>query len=173
MSFTTAAVLVAWVAIALLAFVVSHLVRQVSLLSERRGRSRHSTSSPMAPHEDVMRQLGEPSRRFTVALVVGESCGNCHRLLPRYVELVRDHSDRDASFSVAALDDGRGLHELAGGLAVSPYARHWAEPLGIHVTPYLLVLDRVRNEVSGRAVGSAEALEEAVMSALAVEELAR
>ncbi|MDP8927904.1 MAG: hypothetical protein M3O70_04810 [Actinomycetota bacterium] len=172
MSFTTAAVLVAWVAIALLAFVVSHLVRQVSLLSDRRGHRRPTTSTPMTPPEEVVRQVGDLGRRFTVALVVGESCVSCHRLLPRYLELVRDHVDRDASFSVAALGDGRGLLELTDGVAVSSHARHWAEPLGIRVTPYLLVIDQARNEASGRAVGSTDALEEAVTSALAVAELA-
>lgn len=173
MSFTTAAVLVAWVAIALLAFVVSHLVRQVSLIADRRAHTRPPTATTVTPPpEGVVRQVGDPGQRFTVALVVGESCRSCHRLLPRYMELARDHADRDVSFSVAALGDGRGLLEVTDGVPVSSHARHWAEPLGINVTPYLLVIDRARNVASGRAVGSTDALDEAVASALAVEALA-
>lgn len=172
MSFLTAAVVVAWVAIALLAFVVAHLVRQVSLLAGRGAQSPPVTPSATAPPEEVLRQVGDPTRRFALVLVVGESCMTCHRLLPRYLELARGHSDRDASFAVAALTDGKGLHELVDGLPVLRHAKGWTESIGVSVTPYLLIMDSMRKEASGRAVGSTEALEEAVTSALAVEEIA-
>ncbi len=172
MSFTTAAVLVAWIAIALLAFVVSHLVRQVSLLSGRGGQSNLAEPTVLPPPEEVLRQAGDPKRRLALILVVGESCLTCHRVLPGYVELAHAHSRGDASFSVAALDDASSLHGLSDGLPVMRDARRWTESIGISVTPYLLIFDRVRNEASGRAVGSTEALRDAVSSALALEEIA-
>lgn len=73
---------------------------------------------------------------------------------------------------MAALGDGKALHELVDGLPVLFDAKRWTQSIGISVTPYLLVIDHARNEASGRAVGSTEALEEAVASALAVEGIA-
>ncbi len=172
MTFTTAAVLVAWVAIALLAFVVSHLVRQVSLLAGRGGHRPSAQPTVMPPPEDVLRQVADPARRFALVLVVGESCLTCHRILSGYQALARANSQRDATFSVAALGDGTNFHELLDGLPMVTHARRWTESIGISITPYLLVVDRVRNETSGRAVGSTEALTDAVTSALVLEEIA-
>ncbi|MFN2556491.1 MAG: hypothetical protein ABR592_06375 [Nitriliruptorales bacterium] len=171
MSFTTAAVLVAWIAIALLAFVVSHLVRQVSLLAGWGGQRPLAKARLMPPPQEVLRQVVDPARRFALVLVVGESCGTCHRILPTYLELARSHSQGDASFSLAALGDGRSLVGLGHDLPVLPHAERWTEAIGISVTPYLLIVDRVRNETSGRAVGSTEALRDAVTSALALQEI--
>ncbi len=172
MTFTTAAVLVAWVAIALLAFVVSHLVRQVSLLTGRGGLRPSAESTVVRPPEDVLRQVADPARRFALVLVVGESCMTCHGILSGYRALARANTHRDATFSVAALGDGTSFHGLVDGLPMVTHARRWTESLGISITPYLLVLDLVRNEASGRAVGSTEALSDAITSALALEEIA-
>jgi hypothetical protein len=89
MSFQTSALILSWVAILLLALVVSGLVRQVHALSiGTLGRPGSVGLRPGSP-APRFRDLAPPSPATLVLLFLDHACATCDRLLDEAAELVQ------------------------------------------------------------------------------------
>jgi hypothetical protein len=88
MSFQTSALILSWIAILLLALVVSGLVRQVHALSN--GAVRRSESIGLRPGAPAprFRDLAPPSPAALVLLFLDQGCATCDQLLEEGTELV-------------------------------------------------------------------------------------
>lgn len=117
MDFVTSALLVSWVAIALLALVVSGLVRQVHQLSRggaarTPGRVGVTPGSP-APHPGELLAEGRP----TLLLFLSPDCRTCTRVLAVadriHTDATGDHPEVRAVYAADAPAQGPALPVLA------------------------------------------------------------
>jgi len=156
MSFQTSALLLSWVAILLLAFVVSGLVRQVHAL----------TAGAASVARRVGPAVGAPAPRFEplapavpgplVLVFAGEGCRTCGSLLPRAAQ----HAGPGVTIRVcypgavpADAPEPRGaLAEVHGGEA------ELFQLYQIVATPYGVLVDAAGRVVEALPIGSADAL---------------
>lgn len=154
MSFQTSALILSWVAILLLALVVSGLIRQIHALSAGGGQRPGSLGPlPGAPAPGVDR-LAPDRRRPVVLLFLSADCRTCAEAL--------DEAGR-------AGPDGVPLRVLYAGagpavgdlpLPVDTGQAELFERYDVIVTPFAVVVDRTGLVVSAEPVGSRAALRE-------------
>ena len=92
MSFQTSALILSWVAILLLALVVSGLVRQVQQLSSTAMRHPEPVGLPPGAPAPAFHTLAPLSTATTVLLFLQPGCGTCTELLDE----ASRHDDLDA-----------------------------------------------------------------------------
>ena len=163
MSFIESAVLLAWVAVATLAFSVAALLRRVNDLDAQLNGGQAS-SVRMGP------RLGEaipPTPLLTeqtpaVMLFAESGCRSCKEVLPVFAEFAARGSKHEAQWLVVyrgARDSSNGaLH----GVSLHENRRDAFEQLGIGVTPYIVATTDKRVVVASEPVGSKSTLSNAL-----------
>ena len=162
MSFTTSALVLAWVAIVLLALGLAGLLRQVALLTRQletgasaapgpaggpllAGRGPRTTRELVgfrAPADVVDRVLHEGAHRTLVAFV-SPSCSSCSLTLRT---LAADEMVAAGSVGLTLVSTGAcepGLADAAGAARITclPQGRELMDRLAVPATPYLVALD--------------------------------
>jgi hypothetical protein len=151
-SFALAALLVSWVAIALLVLVVG------SLHARLRRLERLDAAARPAPYASLLgRDLGalvgmaEPPRAL---LFVSSSCSSCARLLDEI-------ASPSSSLSTAiAWTDGEPPADAPAGATVLHDGARLSAELGVRVTPFALVADASGRVVRAGPVASLRSLEQ-------------
>ncbi|WP_151523879.1 hypothetical protein [Serinicoccus kebangsaanensis] len=157
MSFTASALVLAFVAIALLALGLAGLLRQVSLLTRQleggqTARARTSgTSGARTTQElvgfrvpdDLAGQLLDGGSGHTVLAFVSPGCSSCSLTLRG---LAADPAVRDGTLALTLVSAGScepGLADAtgAGRLTCVPQGRALMDRLAVPATPYLAMLD--------------------------------
>lgn len=158
MSFTVSALLLSWVAIALLALVVSGLVRQVHALTT--GGADAVSARRIGP------VAGAPAPRFDelaptvpgplVLLFAGEGCRTCAQLLPAAADTAGAGVTVRALYPAAVPPDapppGGALASVRGAAAELFQLYH------VVATPYAVLVGADGRVVESRPLGSADAL---------------
>ncbi|WP_298888686.1 hypothetical protein [uncultured Serinicoccus sp.] len=154
MSFTASALVLAFVAIALLALGLAGLLRQVSLLTQQ------LEGGAAAPHQgagarttrelvgfrvpgDLAAELVDPTARHTLLAFVSPGCSSCSLTLRA---LAADPQVADGSAALTLVSAGScapGLQDAdgAGRLRCLPQGRTVMDRLAVPATPYLALLD--------------------------------
>lgn len=152
MSFMQSALLLAWVAIALLALGFAGLLRQVTLLSRGQagGGATASTGAPRSTRDLVgfrlpahgdLAGLVEPGAHRTVVAFVSPGCSSCAITLSGLTEVT---DVRDGSVALVAVSTGScepALKHLAGTGRCLAQGRPLVEALHVPATPYLMAVD--------------------------------
>lgn len=139
MSFTSAALLVSWFAIALLALGFAGLTRQVVTLSRRGTAAGHAvrTTSDLVglalPTHGDLAPLRRPGR--PLVLFVSPGCPSCHALVGDIAALGLGHR-----FTVVSSGTCSGT-ESAPSIVCLGEARDVFDRLAVPATPYLMSLD--------------------------------
>ncbi|MDT0264774.1 hypothetical protein RM844_00560 [Streptomyces sp. DSM 44915] len=161
MDFVTSALLVSWVAIALLALVVSGLVRQVHQLS-RGGVARAPgrlgvTPGSAAPHADEL--LADDvlaAGRETLLLFLSAECRTCAQVLTVAAEL----AERPAAPAVRAVYAGAAPADATATAAV-PVTEHRPDLFTAYdaiATPFAVVVGATGRVLRSEPLGAAAAL---------------
>ncbi|GAA4879526.1 hypothetical protein [Serinicoccus chungangensis] len=154
MSFTASALVLAFVAIALLALGLAGLLRQVSLLTQQleggaaaphRGAGARTTRELVGFRVpgDLAAELVDPAARHTLLAFVSPGCSSCSITLR---SLAADPQVVDGSTAltlVSAGSCGPGLQDAEGSarLHCLPQGRAVMDRLAVPATPYLALLD--------------------------------
>lgn len=159
MSFQVTALLLTWVALAVLALAMSGLVRQIHVLSGRRTSSQYGPTpgTPVADFGGLPSRDGKP----LLLLFASDHCESCSQLLP----LLRDLSSREQWFHAAALFAESAPIPMVDGLTVIENQRDVFDRLGVAAVPFGVWCDPQRRIASSTPLGSEEALHEFVHSA--------
>lgn len=157
-SFTLAALLVTWAAVALLAFLATSLHIRI-----RRLEQAGATPAGRTPYGSIIGQSlakmlpNRPDRETQAVLFVSHACGSCEKLLDEVgngswtVPTAVLWSDvRPADLTLPP-----PLHALDDGPAI-------ARDLGVRATPFLLVLDAEARVVRAGPVNTVRAMQELV-----------
>jgi hypothetical protein len=143
MNFTIAAIVLAWIAITLLALVVSGLVRHVYALTaavagqrEAREEQVHERPSALeigaaAPSIDGAEGVG--AGKPALLLFVDAACGTCERVLVSFAALAMQHSE-DAAFVV--LFSGRPSTFESPPVQVLAHMARTFQRYSVPMTPY-------------------------------------
>lgn len=155
MTFLESAVLLAWVALALLAFGLAGLLRQVGLLTRRQlggGESQAAAGDPLArttrdlvgfrlPADGALADLLDQRAHRTLAVFVSPACPSCAQTLAALAA----HPDvTSGSVALVAVSTGScapAEAELRGAGRCVPSGRALLEQLHVPATPYLVALD--------------------------------
>lgn len=162
MTFTSSALVLAWVAIVLLALGLAGLLRQVSLLTRQlehgsgdgaaqglgQGQGRRSARTTRelvgfrAP-EDVLDRVLHDGAHRTVVAFVSPGCSSCSLTLRALAseESVAAGSVGLTLVSTGSCDPGLADAEGAGRVACVPRGRDLMDLLAVPATPYLVALD--------------------------------
>lgn len=155
MSFTTSAIVLAWIAIVLLALGFAGLLLQVQRLSgdARRGGPEASASGVARtprdlvgfafPDAGLLAEFADPRAERTVVLVGTPGCTSCERTLQRLCAMPEtgSHLHSVTLVSTGATEPFERVLEAPGAVRMLPQARDSVDRLGVPGTPYLLVLD--------------------------------
>jgi hypothetical protein len=139
MSFSSSALLVSWLAIALLALGFAGLARQVAALSRRGGSSGAAvrTTSDLIglalPTSGDLARLRHPGR--LLVLFVSPGCPSCHALIGDIATL-----GLDQRVTVVSSGTCSGV-ESAPSIVCIAQARDILDRLAVPATPYLMSLD--------------------------------
>jgi hypothetical protein len=153
MSFQTSALILSWVAILLLALVVSGLIRQVHALSAGGGQRPGSLGPPPGSPAPGIDLLAPDRRRPVVLLFLSENCRTCAEAL--------DEAGRAGPGGVPVRALYAGAGPAATGDQPVPIDSGQAELFeryDVIVTPFAVVVDRTGRVVSAEPVGSGAAL---------------
>ena len=165
MSFTMSAFLVTWAAIALLAFAMSGLVRQVHALASQQAVPLRAGPPIGAVLPDLDGALRfPPPARPTVLLFSEATCSTCAELLPELARLAGEHRER-IQFGVVF----RGPGTAVDGPVVAAF-EHRSElfdRLGISAVPYAIVTSPRGVVLDARPTGSVALLRRLVDAAVA------
>lgn len=154
MSFQTSALILSWVAILLLALVVSGLVRQVQQLSSTAVRRPESVGLRPGTPAPAFSTLAPESPATLVLLFLQPGCGTCAELLDE----ASRQADRDAlEFRVLYRD---GVPPEAADLPVTAFGDRadLFERYDAIATPFAVVVDRSGRVLRSEPVGSRAAL---------------
>lgn len=168
MSFTMSALLITWLAIALLAFAMSGLVRQVHALAS--SQAAHPRIGP--PIGAVLPELNGTLRAShptnpTVLLFSEATCSTCAELLPELARLATEHRE--------AIQVGvyfRGKRTPIDGPTVGPTVETFEnqskvfDRLGISAVPYAIVTSPQGVVLDSQLTGSVALLRQLVNSAV-------
>lgn len=158
MSFTTAAVVLAWVAITLLGLALSGLMRQIHLLRAAHGS--HGVvpvGLPAGTRAPTVEEIG-PWDYPAVLLFVRDGCPSCVRVLPIFNQLAAHH--RHLRFAVVS-SDGAAIERAASSTLIRDHDGELFSTFQIPAAPYAVgVRDGVITAAS--PVGSDGMLEEFV-----------
>lgn len=161
MSFTESALLAAWLAIALLGFALSGVVRQVRVLSSSGGARLRSPDASNVGRR-LPRDLLTTDATRHVFLFVKPRCDVCERRLKELDTLAVGHSP---SLAFAAVFPHASNGFDASHVRVFSSQSHLLEEFPIPVTPYGIVATADGTIVGSRAVGSEEELRRLVAEA--------
>ena len=158
MTFEQTALLLAWLAILVLALVVSGLVRQLRTLTVARHgpAALHGVRSPVGTTVAGLLD-GTETALPTVALFVDAECRACHERLKELREILDARSGTDLRFVAVFRGDANGM-PMGERLATIVGAASLFERLGVHATPYGVVVDRDAVVREARPIGSLDAL---------------
>ncbi|ANS79114.1 hypothetical protein SGUI_1718 [Serinicoccus hydrothermalis] len=157
MSFTTSALVLAFVAIALLALGLAGLLRQVTLLTRQleggpgagspgTGTGAARTTRELVGFrlpEDLAAQVLDPGAGHTVLAFVSPGCSSCSLTLRA---LAADPAVRDGALALGVVSAGSCEPALADAhgaarLTCRPQGRGLMDRLAVPATPYLALLD--------------------------------
>jgi hypothetical protein len=156
MDFDTSAILLAWLAIAVLAFAMAGLLRQVVLLRSALAGSEAGGLGPGIGAPAPALPGIEYAGRRTVLLFADDKCESCRSILDALAAESEDPSMAD----VVVLFSGS-----ANGHAVAPerlfvQQSELFDRLAVNVTPFALMVDADSRIVAAEPVGSAAMLDE-------------
>ncbi|MFG1952051.1 hypothetical protein [Micromonospora sp. NPDC048830] len=156
MSFQTSALILSWIAILLLALVVSGLVRQVHALSSGAVQRRPESVGlrPGSPAPGLARLVPAPSAVPLVLLFLDRECGTCAEVL---AEAAGQVDPARLEFRVLYRDDPPAH---AAGLPVTVLGGQGElfERYDVLVTPFATVVDRAGRVLRAEPLGSRAAL---------------
>lgn len=161
MSFVASAFIVTWIALILLAFALSGVIRQVRHLSQ------HDLPTRRAALDGPRRQLRMPGVDVPLLLLLVD--GSCQVCKERFDDLRRQsdrHRAERVAFAVASRDGPAPGGDRAANLMIYDHADEIFEAVAPRVLPYGLVLDASGEVVDSTAVGSARQLEQLTAVAL-------
>jgi thiol-disulfide isomerase/thioredoxin len=161
MSFQTSAIVLAWVAIAILAFALSGLLRQLHLIRATLDPQRRVTLGPprgiVAPPVDGAGRDGW--RRPTVLLFMDSGCQTCQAIQTELEELsARDDVDFVAVFAGEA--DGH-VPERVTLVTGEPDA---FKQFNVSFTPFAVAVDSDGRVAAAQPLGSVDSLREFLLS---------
>ncbi|MET7640865.1 hypothetical protein [Streptomyces sp. NPDC005438] len=167
MDFVTSALLVSWVAIALLAFVVAGLVRQVHQLTRAGGTRRASSPrkvgiDPGRPAPAIDELAGQD--QDAVLLFLSDTCHTCEDVLAAAGEWVRREAPEQ--LAVRAVYAETTVTATDEVVPVLPDRADLFEAYDALATPYAVIVDRTGRVRRSEPVGSASALLELLKSDL-------
>lgn len=155
MSFDTAAIVLAWVAILLLAFVVAGLIRQVHGLMEGAQSPglvpgpRSGSPAPPIP------SIGESWSNPALVVFVDDDCESCRDLLPEFVRIARSGPD-DWDYVAAFAHASGGFAE--NGVAVIENQDRLFRSYRVPATPFAVLISADGLVVASQLIGSPDAL---------------
>jgi hypothetical protein len=156
-TFEQSALLLAWVAILLLAFALSGLMRHVYALHKSIHGGRSATAGPpagmTAPHHPALR-----TDRHSLLLFADPSCDACDGAITAIADAHKRGPD-NMQYAVLYRGTAPNAHGPAG-LAVIPDVPDLFSALNIAVTPTAVLLDERRRVIASAPVGSTRALTE-------------
>ena len=149
MSVQTTALLLAWVAIALLGLALAGLLRQVHLLSRGRVQPRFRAGPEVG---SIAPELAPGDRwaRRAVLLFAERGCNPCDRILPLFQELAARRSDID--FKLLFRGPGNGV--VNAHVEVLTDQDQAFQGFGIPATPYGVIIDERGTVMAAAPVGS-------------------
>jgi len=162
MSIYTSALVLAWVAIAVLAFAMAGLLRQVHALTASRTPvpGLGLSAGEAAPSWS---ESGGPPARDTVALFVDIGCGSCERVLRAADRLA---AEQDGRLDFIAFFRGEANGFSPSRLEVVADARSVFDRYKVPVTPFAVIVDNRGRVAEATALGSESALGDLVGKAL-------
>jgi thiol-disulfide isomerase/thioredoxin len=164
MSFTMSALLITWLAIALLAFAMSGLVRQVHALAS--SQAAHPRIGP--PIGAVLPELNGTLRAShptnpTVLLFSEATCSTCAELLPELARLATEHRE---AIHVGVFFRGRGTPIDGPTVETFENQSKVFDRLGISAVPYAIVASPQGVVLDSQLTGSVALLRQLVNSAV-------
>jgi hypothetical protein len=138
---TTAALILSWICIVLLALGTAGLLRRVDALERAQTSGRGAPGAPPGPRPGlslpVQRFLDMDGDRDLLLLVVSPGCGSCRTALADLA------AARPTGLDVVVVTAEPSLEPLTvpPGFAVAPDAGELVDILGVPATPYLVRLD--------------------------------
>jgi hypothetical protein len=138
MSFMMSAFLITWLAIALLAFAMSGLVRQVHALASSRQPAPFRTGPPIGavlPDLHGAVRASHPTKP-TVLLFSEATCSTCAELLPELARLASEHRD---TIQFGVVFRGKGAAVDGPMVAAFEHRPELFDRLGISAVPYAIV----------------------------------
>jgi hypothetical protein len=156
-SFEQSALLLAWVAIVLLAFAMSGLLRQVHALTQAMQRGRTLAGGPTTGMTAPKIGDADGARR-SVLLFVDHGCSSCDEAIATLAR-ERQANSHDDAYVVLYRNAPNG-GPPPPDVTVVPHAARLFDDLNVVVTPTLVVLDERRQVIASAPVGSRDALNE-------------
>ena len=166
MSFTMSAFLITWLAIALLAFAMSGLVRQVHALASSRQAVPFRTGPPIGavlPDLNGAFPVSHPTKP-TVLLFSEATCSTCAELLPELARLAGEHRE---TIQVGVVFRGKGTAVDGPIVAAFEDRSELFDRLGISAVPYAIVTSPRGVVLDAQLTGSVTLLRQLVNAAVA------
>lgn len=157
MSFETSALVLAWIAIALLGLAMSGLLRQLHSLAAVALPARVSIGPPTGDPAPALSGLTAWGPNTSVLFLVDADCSVCSKMLPRVAQFANAHSDIDF---ISVFADG----ELPSGLDGSRVRIYMDQKEAfdryrVPVTPFAVVVGKDGIVQDAAPVGSDDVLE--------------
>jgi len=152
MSFQSTALLLAWVAIAVLGLALSGLLRQIGILRSGLAPIEGALSIAQLP---AVPELAPKRAQITVALFSDPGCASCSRLVPVF-EALAAKSD-SAEFAVLTPGQGNGIE--SDRVTLLQDQQRLFEKLHIPVTPFAIAVNADGSIRESTPVGSPLLLE--------------
>jgi hypothetical protein len=164
MSFEISAFLITWLAIALLAFAMSGLLRQVHALASSQAAPPRTGPAVGAvlPELNGALRASHPTNP-TVLLFSEAACSTCAELLPEFAHLAMQHSGV-ANFGVVFR--GRGTPVDGATVATLENRSEVFDRLGISAVPYATVISPEGIVLDSQLTGSVALLRQLVTGAV-------
>ena len=166
MSFTMSAFLITWLAIALLAFAMSGLVRQVHALASSQQAGPFRTGLPIGavlPDLNGAFRASHPTKP-TVLLFSEATCSTRAELLP---ELARLASEHQKTIQFGVVFRGKGAAVDRAIVAAFEHRSELFDRLGISAVPYAIVTSPRGVVLDAQLTGSVTLLRQLVNAAAA------
>ncbi|HSK98514.1 MAG TPA: hypothetical protein VK891_17945 [Euzebyales bacterium] len=155
LTFEQTALLLSWVAILLLAFALSGLVRQVHAVTEAvAGGQRRASGPSVGTIVPALPNLDGASS--TLLLFADVGCGSCEQAVARIARAAREHH----GVAHAVLYRGAGPATRPAEVAVVTNAGAHFDALGVSATPLAVAVDGQRRVVTSALVGAPALLDE-------------
>jgi hypothetical protein len=165
MSFTMSALLITWLAIALLAFAMSGLVRQVHALASAQQDVPFRIGPPIGavvPDLNGTLRASHPTKP-TVLLFSEATCSTCTELLPELARLATEHRE---AIQFAVVYRGERTAVADPGVAAFEHQSEVFDRLGISAVPYAIVTSPTGIVQDAQLTGSVPLLRQLVNAAI-------
>lgn len=163
MDFDSAAIVLAWVAIALLAFAMAGMLRQVQILTTRNENSGGALGPAVGTKLRVTDGVVDTEANLSILLFLDTNCEACGWVLPQ----VADSVVRDGAASVRALYKGAVSNGKEASVEIIGEQEDVFRRLGISATPFAVGVTPSGRVVASDVIGSPAGLQ--AFLALAVE----